>query len=41
GKTNAELIAKDEVPELIEAFSLERFNTFSLLDDKAATAASH
>ncbi|MBT7612373.1 MAG: FAD-dependent oxidoreductase, partial [Rhodospirillaceae bacterium] len=38
GKTNAELIAKDEVPELIEAFSLERFNTFSLLDDKAATA---
>ena len=27
--------------ELIEAFSLERFNTFSLLDDKAATAASH
>ena len=41
GKTNAELIAKDEVPELISAFGLERFDTFSLLDDKAATAASH
>ena len=41
GKTNAELIARDETPELIEAFSLERFSTFKLLDDKAATAASH
>jgi sarcosine oxidase subunit beta len=41
GKTNAELIANDEVPDLIKSFSLERFDTFSLLDDKAATAASH
>ena len=41
GKTNAELIARDETPDLIKAFSLERFSTFSLLDDKAATAASH
>ena len=37
----AELIAKDETPDLIKAFSLERFNDFRLLDDKAATAASH
>jgi sarcosine oxidase subunit beta len=41
GKTNAELIARDATPELIKAFSLERFSTFGLLDDKAATAASH
>lgn len=41
GKTNAELIATDEVPELIRAFGLERFSAFRLLDDKAATAASH
>ena len=41
GKTNAELIATDEVPELIRAFGLERFSDFRLLDDKAATAASH
>ncbi len=41
GKTNAELLATGKTPELIEAFSLERFSTFSLLDDKAATAASH
>lgn len=41
GKTNAELIANDKTPDLIKAFGLERFNTFSLLDDKAATAASH
>ncbi|MBC6438962.1 MAG: FAD-dependent oxidoreductase [Rhodospirillales bacterium] len=41
GKTNAELIARDETPDLIKAFSLERFNSFRLLDDKAATAASH
>ncbi len=41
GKTNAELIATDEVPALIRSFSLERFSNFQLLDDKAATAASH
>ena len=41
GKTNAELIATKKTPELIKAFSLERFDTFNLLDDKAATAASH
>ena len=41
GKTSAELIARDETPELITAFSLERFSRFELLDDKAATAASH
>jgi len=41
GKTNAELIARDATPELIKAFSLERFSRFGLLDDKAATAASH
>jgi len=41
GKTNAELIATRKTPELIKAFSLERFDTFELLDDKAATAASH
>jgi sarcosine oxidase subunit beta len=41
GKTNAQLIAHDKTPQLIEAFSLERFSTFGLLDDKAATAASH
>ena len=41
GKTNAELIARDATPDLIKAFSLERFSRFGLLDDKAATAASH
>ena len=41
GKTNAELIATKKTPALIEAFSLDRFSTFELLDDKAATAASH
>jgi sarcosine oxidase subunit beta len=41
GKTMAELIATDEVPELIESFALERFYEDRLVSEVAAAAVSH
>ena len=41
GKTMAELIATDEVPELIESFALERFYEDRLVSEVGAAAVSH
>jgi sarcosine oxidase subunit beta len=41
GKTMAELVATGKVPELIQAFRLDRFKTFEQVNEMGATAASH
>jgi sarcosine oxidase subunit beta len=41
GVTMAETIATGRVPELIRPFSLDRFRTFSLVNELGSTAASH
>ena len=41
GKTLAELIATDEVPELIESFTLERFYAVRLVSEVGSAAVSH
>ncbi len=41
GKTLAELIATDEVPELIESFTLERFYADRLVSEVGSAAVSH
>ena len=42
GKTMAELVASGgKVPELIQPFSLDRFDTFRQVNEMGATAASH
>jgi len=42
GKTMAELVASGgKVPELIQPFSLDRFDTFKQVNEMGATAASH
>ncbi|MEO0367905.1 MAG: FAD-dependent oxidoreductase [Pseudomonadota bacterium] len=41
GKTMAQLVATDEVPELIAPFSLDRFYRFEQVNEAGATAASH
>jgi hypothetical protein len=37
----AELIATDEVPELVESFALERFYEDRLVSEVGAAAVSH
>jgi sarcosine oxidase subunit beta len=37
----AETIATGRVPDLLQPFRLERFETFQLLNEMGATAASH
>jgi sarcosine oxidase subunit beta len=41
GKRMAETIAKGRVPAILQPFRLERFETFDLLNEMGATAASH
>ncbi|MBZ9894509.1 MULTISPECIES: FAD-dependent oxidoreductase [unclassified Mesorhizobium] len=41
GKRMAETIAKGRAPDLLKPFALERFETFRLLNEMGATAASH
>jgi sarcosine oxidase subunit beta len=41
GKRMAETIATGRVPDIIKPFALERFETFRLLNEMGATAASH
>ncbi len=41
GKRMAETIAGGRVPDILKPFSLERFQSFSLLNEMGATAASH
>jgi sarcosine oxidase subunit beta len=41
GKRMAETIATGRVPNIIKPFALERFETFRLLNEMGATAASH
>lgn len=41
GKTMAELVATDRVPDLIKPFELERFYRFEQINEAGATAASH
>jgi sarcosine oxidase subunit beta len=41
GKTLAELIATDQVPELIESFALERFYEDRLVSEVGSAAVSH
>jgi sarcosine oxidase subunit beta len=41
GKTMAELVATGRVPELIQAFELDRFYGFQQVNEAGATAASH
>lgn len=39
GKYMAQAVAKERTPEILEPFSLERFKSFSLVNEMAATAA--
>ncbi|CAN7331873.1 FAD-dependent oxidoreductase [Mesorhizobium caraganae] len=41
GKRMAETIASGRVPDILKPFALERFETFQLLNEMGATAASH
>jgi sarcosine oxidase subunit beta len=41
GKTMAELIATDKVPDLMAPFALSRFDDFTQVSEAGATAASH
>ena len=41
GKTMAELVATQKVPEIIKPFELERFYRFEQINEAGATAASH
>jgi sarcosine oxidase subunit beta len=41
GKRMAELVATDEVPELLVPFDLARFKTFSLVGEKGAASVGH
>ena len=41
GKRMAETIASGKVPALLRPFRMERFETFDLLNEMGATAASH
>lgn len=41
GKRMAETIANGRVPDILKPFALERFETFRLLNEMGATAASH
>jgi sarcosine oxidase subunit beta len=41
GKRMAETIAEGRVPDILRPFALERFETFRLLNEMGATAASH
>lgn len=41
GKRMAETIAEGRVPDVLKPFALERFETFRLLNEMGATAASH
>ena len=41
GKTMAELVATQEVPDLIKPFDLERFYRLQQINEAGATAASH
>lgn len=41
GKRMAETIASSRVPDILKPFALERFETFQLLNEMGATAASH
>jgi sarcosine oxidase subunit beta len=41
GKTMAELIATEKVPDIIKPFELERFYRFEQINEAGATAASH
>ena len=41
GKTIAELVATDRVPDLIKPFALSRFDRFEQISEAGATAASH
>jgi sarcosine oxidase subunit beta len=41
GKRMAETIANGSVPDILKPFALERFETFQLLNEMGATAASH
>ena len=41
GETMAQLVATGRVPALIERFGLERFDTFTQVNEMGATAASH
>ncbi len=41
GKRMAECVATGQVPEILQPFALERFETFALLNEMGATAASH
>ena len=41
GKTMADLVATQEVPELIKPFELERFYRYQQINEAGATAASH
>jgi sarcosine oxidase, subunit beta len=41
GKTMAELIATQKVPDIIKPFELERFYRFEQINEAGATAASH
>ncbi|MFQ5953782.1 MAG: FAD-dependent oxidoreductase [Kiloniellales bacterium] len=41
GKRMAETVANGKVPEILRPFRLERFNSFDLVNEMGATAASH
>lgn len=41
GKTMAELVATEKVPDIIKPFELERFYRFEQINEAGATAASH
>jgi sarcosine oxidase subunit beta len=41
GKRMAQTIAEGRVPDILKPFALERFETFRLLNEMGATAASH
>ncbi len=41
GKTIAELVATNKVPDLIAPFALSRFDNYALVNEAGATAASH
>jgi sarcosine oxidase subunit beta len=41
GKRMAETVANGKAPDILTPFSLERFKTFSLVNEMEATAASH
>jgi len=41
GKYLAETVAKERVPEILQPFSLSRFETMALINEMGATAASH